>query len=84
MACSGTALFFTSMKTDTSWAKFTVISSQVSTDLLLGFSARNYQKALVDESGMMRTQMGSTMDHKWSQFMGHLLRYHAVTVASIR
>jgi len=40
-------------------AKFTVISRQVSPDSLLGVSAGICQRALVDESGMIRTQMGT-------------------------
>jgi hypothetical protein len=39
-------------------AKFATISCQVSPDLLLRVSAGTCQKALVDESGIIRTQMG--------------------------
>jgi hypothetical protein len=38
--------------------KFTAISFQVSPALLLGASTSNCQKAVVDESGMIITQMG--------------------------
>jgi hypothetical protein len=37
--------------------KFTVISHQVSPALILGISAGIFQRALVDEAGMIRTQM---------------------------
>jgi hypothetical protein len=46
------------MRRDTSSAKFTAISRQVSPASLLGVSAGYYQRALVDESGRIRTQMG--------------------------
>jgi hypothetical protein len=36
----------------------------------------NFQTALLDESGMIRTQMGSTIDQKWSQCMGRFVRYN--------
>jgi hypothetical protein len=39
-------------------AKFTATYHQVSPDLLLGVSAGICQTALVDESGIIRTQMG--------------------------
>jgi hypothetical protein len=38
-------------------AKFTTICCQVFSEFLLGVYAGIYQRALVDESGMMRTQM---------------------------
>jgi hypothetical protein len=38
-------------------AKFTAISRQLSPDLLLGVSAGICQRGLVDESGMIITQM---------------------------
>jgi hypothetical protein len=41
---------------DISSAKFTAISRQVSPDSLLGVCACIFQKALVDASGMIRTQ----------------------------
>jgi hypothetical protein len=40
-------------------AKFTAISHQVSPALLLRVSVGNCQRALVDESGMVRIQMGT-------------------------
>jgi hypothetical protein len=46
-----------SMKRDSSEAKFTVISRQVSPASLLGVSAGYCQRAVVDESGMIRTQL---------------------------
>jgi hypothetical protein len=39
-------------------AKFTAISRHVSPDSLLGVSAGICQRALLDESGMIRTHMG--------------------------
>jgi hypothetical protein len=47
----------TSMKRDTSSSKFTAISRQVSHASLLGFSAAYCWGALVDESGMIGTQI---------------------------
>jgi hypothetical protein len=44
---------------DTSSAKFTSISSQGSPDSVLGIFAGTYQKALVDETEIIRTQMGT-------------------------
>jgi hypothetical protein len=44
---------------DTSSAKFTAISSQVSPDSVLGVLAGTCQKALVDETEIIRTQMGT-------------------------
>jgi hypothetical protein len=43
---------------DISSTKFTAISHQVSLDLLLGVFAGICQRVLVDESGMVRIQMG--------------------------
>jgi hypothetical protein len=48
-----------SMKTETSWAKFTDISRQISAASHIGVSAGYCQRALVDESGMIITQMGT-------------------------
>jgi hypothetical protein len=45
------------MKRDTSSAKFTAVSRQVSLALLLNVSAGYCQRALVEESGMIRGQM---------------------------
>jgi hypothetical protein len=42
---------------DISLAKFTATSLQVSPDSLLGVSAGICQRAVVDESGVIRTQM---------------------------
>jgi hypothetical protein len=47
------------MKGDTSQAKFMDISHQVSPASLIGVSANNCQRALVDEPGMIIPQMGS-------------------------
>jgi hypothetical protein len=44
---------------DTSSAKFKAISPQDLPASLLGMSAGYCQRALVDESGMFRTQMGT-------------------------
>jgi hypothetical protein len=41
------------------------------------FSTGYCQRALVDESGMIRTQMGS-------KCLGSLVRYHSVTVTVVR
>jgi hypothetical protein len=49
----------TSMKSDPSYAKFTAISRQVSPASLLSVSVGHCQIALVNESGMIITQMGS-------------------------
>jgi hypothetical protein len=46
------------MKRDTSCTKFTAIFSP-SLSILLGMSAGNCQRSLVDASGMIRTQMGT-------------------------
>jgi hypothetical protein len=46
------------MEIDTSSAKFKDMSRQVSPASLLHASAGNYQTAVVDESEMIRTQMG--------------------------
>jgi hypothetical protein len=45
-------------ESDLSSAKFTVISRQISPDSLLGFSTGICQRALVDELGMIRTEIG--------------------------
>jgi hypothetical protein len=45
-------------------AKFTAISHQVSPNSLVYVSAGICQRALVDESGMIRTQTGHTIDKK--------------------
>jgi hypothetical protein len=47
---------------------------------LLGVCAGYCQRALVDESAIVRTQMGTLKDLRWSQCMGRLIRYHPVTV----
>jgi hypothetical protein len=47
------------MKRYTSQAKLTAISRQAYPDSLLGVSATHFQRALVDESVIIRTQMGS-------------------------
>jgi hypothetical protein len=47
-------------ESDTSWTKFTVISRQVSPVSALGVSAGYCQRAMLDELGVIRTQMGST------------------------
>jgi hypothetical protein len=41
--------------------KFTAISHQLSSDLLLGVSVGTHQRVLVDESGMIRIHMGIRM-----------------------
>jgi hypothetical protein len=43
---------------DISSAKFTTISRQVYSDLLLGVSDAICQRAIMDKSGMIRTEMG--------------------------
>jgi hypothetical protein len=37
-------------------------------------SADNFQRALADESGMIRKQMETKINHKWSQCEGRLPR----------
>jgi hypothetical protein len=44
---------------DISTAKFTVISYQASPDSLLAVSSGVFRRALVDESGMIVTQVGT-------------------------
>jgi hypothetical protein len=39
-------------------------------------------RSLVDESGMVRNQMGTQTFRKWSQSMGHFVQYHPATVTS--
>jgi hypothetical protein len=56
----------TGMKRNTSKAKFMAISHQVSTALLPDVSAGYCQRALVNESGIVRTQMGM---HKRSEMV---------------
>jgi hypothetical protein len=48
-------------------AKFTNISRHVSPASLSDVAAGRFQRALVDESRMIRIQMGRTIDEKWSQ-----------------
>jgi hypothetical protein len=43
-------------------------------------SAGYCQKALVDESGIIRAQMGTHNGWKWSQCVGCLVWYHPITV----
>jgi hypothetical protein len=50
----------TSVKRDTLKSKFTAIYCHVSPTSLLGMPAGNCQRALVDESGVIITQMGGT------------------------
>jgi hypothetical protein len=50
----------------------TVILRQVSPDLLLGVSAGICLRALVDESGEIRTQTGFTIHHKMVAVHGTL------------
>jgi hypothetical protein len=49
---------------DISLVNFTAISNQVSPDSLLGVSVGIYQITLVDESGIIRSQMERTVDQK--------------------
>jgi hypothetical protein len=51
----------------------TAISHQVSPALLLVVCASNFTRSVVDESGMILTQMGSTVDQKWSKCKGRLV-----------
>jgi hypothetical protein len=55
--CYGMLNNCTSLKTDTSSSIFAAISRQVSPTSQLGISAGNCRRALVDESGVIRTQM---------------------------
>jgi hypothetical protein len=65
----------------------------ISCDLIIGVSAAYYQKALVGESGIIRTQMGmhsrSEVDtgmHNRSEMVtvhGCLVRYHSITVTVV-
>jgi hypothetical protein len=58
---------------DISTAKFTVISHQASPDSLLGVSSGIFRRALVDESGMIVTQVGThTIDQKMTAVHGTL------------
>jgi hypothetical protein len=41
---------------------------------LLDVSPGNYQSAVMDESGMIRNQLGDTLDQKWSGCKGHRVR----------
>jgi hypothetical protein len=50
------------------------MSRQHSPDSLLRVSAGTCQRALVDKSGMIRTQMGSTIDHKMVAVYGTLCK----------
>jgi hypothetical protein len=68
------------MKRDTSLTKFTAIFRHVFPASLTDVSADYCQIALVDESGKIRTQMGTQKDQKWSQCLGRLVRYHPVTI----
>jgi hypothetical protein len=52
----------------------TAISRQVSPASLVDVSAGNCLGALVDKLGMIRIRWGRTIDQKWSQCMGHLVR----------
>jgi hypothetical protein len=56
---------------DISSAKFTDISRQVSLDSLVVVSAGTCQRSLLDESGMIITQIGTNNRLKWSRCMGH-------------
>jgi hypothetical protein len=47
------------MKSDTSYAKLSAISRQVFPDSILGVSTGYCQRTLMDESGIIRTQMGT-------------------------
>jgi hypothetical protein len=51
--------------------------------LLLGVSSGICQRALVNESGMIRAQIGMhSILQKWSQCMGHFVQYHPLTITS--
>jgi hypothetical protein len=54
------------MKVDTSQAKFTAISRQVSPNMLLGVSVGNCQRAVVYEPEIIGTQIGT---HNWSEMV---------------
>jgi DNA topoisomerase IB len=47
------------MKIDNSYAKFTAISLHVYSDSILSVSAANFQRTLVDASGIIRTQIST-------------------------
>jgi hypothetical protein len=54
--------------------------AKVSPASLLDVSAGYFQRGLVEESAMIRSQTGKESRQKWSQCMGHLVRYHLATV----
>jgi len=68
--------------TDTSSAKFTDISRQVSPCFATKCLCWYLPNALVDESGMIRTQMGKHTIRKRSQCMGRFVWYQAVSITS--
>jgi hypothetical protein len=59
-------------------------SREVSPASLPEFSTGYCQRALVDESGMIRTQMGTHNRQKLWKCLGSLVRYHSVTVTVVR
>jgi hypothetical protein len=61
---------------DISSAKFAAISRQVCPDSLLSVSAGIWQRDLVNESGMIKTQMGKQYIRKWLQCMERFVQYH--------
>jgi hypothetical protein len=64
--------------------KYTAIFAKFLPASLLGVSGGKCQTDLVDESGMISTQMGKAQYiRKWSQCLGRLPRYHTVTVTVI-
>jgi hypothetical protein len=58
---------------DNSWSKFTAISRQDFSDSLLGVSAGIFQRALVDESGMIRTKMATNIRSENGRSVSHAL-----------
>jgi hypothetical protein len=69
---------------DTSPAKLTDISAKFHYSSLIIVSAGICQRALVDDSRMIRTQMRthSRSENGRPQCMGRFVRYHTVTVTS--
>jgi hypothetical protein len=63
-------------------AKLTDVCRLVSPCFLPSVSAGICQRAVVDESGMIRTQMATRNRSKRSQCMGRFVRYHPATVTS--
>jgi hypothetical protein len=62
----------TSMKEILHRQNATTISRQVSPACVVDVSDDNFQRAVVDESGIIRSQLGRHNKSKWSQCKGRL------------